>query len=156
MSTNSRRIAIAVSVLVLWGVSYAAWGFIRSKPLARDDAFLSYFQCADGLTMALAQIKSRDDFELPHPKIGDLDPDSAESMKYICDDFCEQLVGYKAAMEKMRADEIEESAERHAELVKRVKVAVANLARRHAETPEILREDWDAYAEALEPAAAQP
>jgi hypothetical protein len=156
MSRNSRQFAIVVSVLVLCGLGFTARRIYRSPPVGRDDAFLSYWQCADGLTTALAQVKSNDDFVTSHPKIGDPDAESGQSMKDVCDDLCVQLDAFRAAIERMPEDEVEESARRHSDVVKHVKEAIANLMKRHADAPEILGEDWETYAEALEPAIAQP
>ncbi len=156
MSRNIRQYAIVVSVLVLCGLGFTARQIYRSPPVGRDDAFLSYWQCADGLTTALAQVKSNDEFVTSHPKIGDPDPESGQSMKDVCDDLCVQLDAYRAAFENMPEEEVAESARRHSDLVKHVKEAIANLTKRHAEAPDILGEDWETYAQSLEPATSQP
>jgi hypothetical protein len=146
-------VAIAVSVLILCGIGYAARA-LRSQPMGPDDSFLSYWQCADGLTTALTQVKSHEEFVMAHPKVGDRNLNSGQSIKDVCDDLCEQLEAYKAALEKIPEDEMEESAALHSALVTRVKNAVASLTRRHTEAPQILGDDWGNYADALQPPGA--
>lgn len=151
MTRNAPRFGIVLLLVGIFGAGFAARVVFRSQPKAPNDAFLSYWQCADGLTRALAQVKSRDEFVAPHPKIGDPDPDLADSMKDICDRLCEQLIAYKEALANASADDLDELREEHDELVNRVTKAVAELDLRHAESPDILGDDWQDYAEALQP-----
>ena len=149
---NTKLLVSMIFGLCLTGICVRYVGSTTNVAIPPEqDAFLSYWQCAEGLANGLLQIQSHDEFFEVHEIIGATNPDAGNSMKIILDGLCEELENHKTAFGQLSADEIQRLTQQHADLVQNVKVASVELATRHSTTPEILGEDWLRYSKALCP-----
>ena len=110
-----------------------------------EDAFLSYWQCADSLVKGLMEIRSHEELIATREAIGAPDPMATRPMKDIFDELCNTLETYQSAVEQLPAPESEQLIKQHADLVTAVKAAVSTLESRNAKSPEILGVDCNRY-----------
>ena len=142
------RIALAIQLCLVFGPGCGE----SSQPVAvspQEDAFLSYWQCADSLAKRLLEITSHAELIATREAIGPANPTTTQPMKDILDDLCAKLETYKSGAEQVSATMTELLLLQHEELVNAVQAAVTQLADRHAKSPEILGEDWNRYRPAF-------
>ena len=157
MSANERctrfhfkRIARSTSIAILMPLAVCAAGCSSSSIPAlppEDDAFLSYWQCAEGLANGLKDVQTRNQFIERQPAIPGRG--EATSLKEIFDNACAELEEYGERLQELPDEEIDRLREKHKELVQRVTDIRDELARRHEQSPAILGADWQRYQLAL-------
>lgn len=114
-----------------------------------EDAFVSYWQCAEGLVSGLLRLKSPDEYLNDQPSVAGAASAPVRPMRDVFRDLCSQLDAFEAEIEQLPDEEIDRLSYEHAALVQHVRDLRAQLRRADSPLPNIVGDDWARYAQAL-------